>query len=261
MKNIFALAIALHFLLGINAQDSPKIQKYLKELPADSNSEFLKTRLSGMNDLHSFISFMSAHAASYSDFDSLYSLLQGEKCPVNFTFNLLHEKLPSYPLKINTEYLFFVYRNFESLQMSKTSEPGKEEFLLLGDWFKKYSEKIRDTADGDFRMETPVIRRVSTSFRVCDTSIVQKTGKGLKEQLSKNAGPIGRYYHNPDIIKIEDKGFKFELYEVSCQRPDFTASTDSKLEKGIIDYMKAQFFNDIIFFSLNGKLAWMDVSP
>ncbi|MBM3921104.1 MAG: hypothetical protein FJ347_07765 [Sphingomonadales bacterium] len=248
-----------------------------------TNSQMLTRQINQITNSESLLQFLINHAATYEDFDSLFSIIEQKPCPKNYTYNLVNGD-SNIVMSVNKGFLYLVSRNF----LQPSFDIDQREIKSLDDFFKKIkdgrndpytewhysymkiSNKIRDN-----------IRFKLDSFEITSGLMYEKTPSKLTIKNNIKAWARILYsFKERSIFEIDTdkksqrkRGFVFYTVNQTCewenrywnqikQQDDEFLKNDlggSIIAQNISRYISAQVFGDIVFFEVNGKLVWIDV--
>lgn len=247
-------------------------------------SESLRDQISQINNSELFLQFLISHSATYKDFDSLYSIIEGSNCPKNFTYNLINGD-SSKKVKVSNVLLYLIGRNFirppfdtdhariKSVNdlMQTLNGDLKDPFTHWSQSYNKISGELKNKVlfkIDSIEIESALLNTENKQYLFLKNN-VQSWGKTFNprekdllkieknDDLPKKNGLIIYYIKQNSVwenrfwnqIKNQDEEFL---------KNDFGGSL---IAENISSYISAQVFNDIVFVELNSKLIWIDVSP
>ncbi|HLP10894.1 MAG TPA: hypothetical protein VK177_03120 [Flavobacteriales bacterium] len=239
--------------------------EFIKTMPADQNNAKLESELKALTNCEQMSIYLYEHAAKYADFDSLYPIITGEKCPKNYTFNLLHEKLDAYPAKVNAAFLLLVSRNFIALGNANQSSKLIRDYNLRSEWFRQYVDELKKMDRNNFYLPdyrngvTTKFQKMNSPYFLKETITVKKEGKPVSAYLEENMYNFEHYYNDRKNDRKPNKGKSLTYYWTHGDIETETMA-GTKLEDAIQQMITAQFFNDVVFIYLNGRFVWFDIS-
>jgi len=230
----------------------------------------LSHKIKQINNSESFLQFLTNHAATFEDFDSLYSIIENKPCPKNFTYNLVNGD-SSQVIKVSKAFLYLVARNFLRPPFNiKQSQVKSIEDLFsiknsLDDPYNNFLNSYK-TISPDIKNQTSFkidTIEIKSSIIYCDTNqylfvknnIISwvKTYKNSDMETLKSDENIDLPIKNKLVVLyINQKGRYYFLKE---------EMGGSVIVENIYSYISAQVFNDILFLNINNKFFWIDVSP
>jgi len=237
---------------------------FIKRMQPDETCKMLEADFKLLTNDEAMVNYLFTHAARYSDFDSLYPVITGEKCPPNYTFNLLHEKLESYPAKVNVAFLSLVCRNYIAL-MDPTGKSGKmHDYNLRYEWFRQHNDELKKMERTDYFVTTTdgidtKFTKMNSPYFIKQTVNVYKEGKPVHAYLPDYALNFERCYNDGKVSRKQNKG-KSLTYYVTDGNLEMETLTGTKLEDNLQQAISAQFFGDVVFMNINNRFVWFDIS-
>lgn len=243
------------------------------------NIELLTNEITQIKNSKSFVQFLTNHAATYKDFDSLLTILEGTACPENFTYNLINGD-SNKVVNVNEGFLFLIGRNFLQQNAMDKELRSINDYLtnlntFLKDPFTNWSNSyqkilVEITNKIHFKIDSIKIEPILLSYNEkADYKQTNSNWKAWIKKLNFRAKDLFEFNQNSKnelliyIIRQEGEwGTQFQQ-QISDQDEDFLKNDlgGSIIAENISRYISAQVFGDIAFFEINGKLVWLDVSP
>ena len=250
------------------------------------NIELLTNEITQIKNSESFVQFLTNHAATYKDFDSLLSILEGTPCPENFTYNLINGD-SNKVVNVNEGFLFLVGRNFfQQNAMDKELSSIKEQktfinYLLTNlntfledpftNWYNSYQKILAEITNKiHFKIDSIKIEPILVSYNEkADYKQINSNWKAWIKKIDFRAKDLFESNQNSKnelvtyIIRQEGE-WETRFWEQIKDQDDGFLKNDlggSIIAENISSYISAQVFKDIAFFEINGKLVWLDVSP
>ncbi len=248
----------------------------------ESILKLLSDQIIQINNSESFLNFLINHAATYKDFDSLYSIIEGVPCPDNFTYNLINGDRNK-TVKVSKAFLYLIQRNFGSqdfnLDESNLRSYNdfvraingniKDPYTNFYDSHKKISSEIKNKIR--FNIDAIEIKSQAYYAKKNQYLYVRSNAKAWGKLDEINAEELFTMKDNTDFL-IKDGLIIFSVREnsndeknfynqISNQDEDFLKNDmgGSLIAENISHYISAQVFNDIGFFEVNGKIIWIDM--
>ena len=256
----------------------------ISQVNNSDNSKLLKNEINQINNSESFLQFLINHAATYNDFDSLFSIIEGSPCPENFTYNLVNGD-NSKSVKVSNGFLHLVGRNFLRVPFNIDQSQIKsiEELLpiLYGEikdpqtnFFNAYKKISADIENKIlFNVDSFEVKTGLLYYDQIKYSFVKSNLQSWGKKLNFRDKNLFKFNENNDL-PIKNKLVVYNISEnciwenkfwnkINNQDEQFLKNDmgGSIIAENISRYISAQVFNDILFFKVNGKLVWIDVSP
>jgi hypothetical protein len=238
--------------------------EFIKRMECDETCKKLENDFKSLTNDEMVINYLFNHAAKYSDFDSLYPIITGEKCPPNYTFNLVHEKLESYPAKVNAAFLSILCRNYIALMSSTGKSEKMHDYNLRYEWFRQHNDELKKMERANFYI--PSHKGIDTKFQkmnspyfLKETVLVKQNDKPINSYADQNMSNFERYYNDKKNNRKQNKG-KSLTYYVTSGNLEVETLSGTKLEDNLQATVSSQFFNDVAFMVINGKIVWFDIS-
>ena len=266
------------FTTSLQAQDL-NISKHQN---ADEKEKKLISEIHQINDAESYLLFLKNHAATYEDFDSLYTQLENKPCPKYFTYTLVHGDSSESQI-VSKTFLYLVSRNFRTFNIDESKYKSHADLPS----FNSFKMNFEDA----YQKIKPVIKnkvKISSDSLAVDKLIIDTHCNGyilVKNNIrswSKELYRMNRsQLRNLNLKVIENVFIDFalnrpiELYTIkeigsyensiwnqiirqdeTFLEQDFGGTT---IAKNISKYISAQVFNDIGFILINNKLVFIDI--
>jgi hypothetical protein len=242
----------------------------------------LKEEISQIKNSQSLIKFLINHSAKYQDFDSIYSKLDGINCPENLTYNLINGD-SNKTVTVNKAFLYLIGRNF--LRQSFNNDFDK--IKSLNDIVKTFDEKLNEPytiwLNSYIKISDKIKNNILFNFdsvEIKSAKLNIKNNQKLKLKSNMKSWILSFNNREKNLFEFKEnaetkKGLKIYKIchsgkwennfwnQVNNQDKEFLKNDmgGSIIAKTISDYISAQVFDDLIFFQVDGRIVWIDVSP
>jgi hypothetical protein len=255
-----------------------------------SNSEktvSLNQEIYKIKNSTTFLQFLMNHAATFDDFDALYSIIEDKPCPEKFTYNLVNGDSSSFS-KVNRAFLYLIVKNLANLSFNTGQlkinsyndivliKPIKDPYSNFFDTYNFISNEIKNKIN--IRMDSFSSQQI---YIYNDTSQYLNVKNNINcwiNQLTFSREAIEKSFYvaslNDEKIKnlkiinqlevlfvsenrTEENGF---WYQINRQDEDFLKNDfgGSESAKKISRYISGSVFQDGIFIKLKEKYIWFD---
>lgn len=225
----------------------------------------LRKEISTINSHVDLYQFVQKHSPSFEDLDSLYTIITGQICPKNLSYNLANgdSTLTSY---VPTLFLNLLFRNviwdFEKNQKEINSIYQYDYFNPLGETFSTTSNKVLLTEKYDLKIPDFAIIKMAYSLPLEMVTVTNNMKKWYKN--------YSRYRINSDYSDLTYKPC-FTYYQVKepfdlegdqgiNKQAMINALGKSLVSQNIASFISAQVFTDLGFFYINQRWVFFDLS-
>lgn len=262
---------------------------------ATINCDSLTREISQINNSSSFLQFLINHAATYEDFDSIYSIIEDKPCPKNFTYDLVNGD-SSKSVLVNKAFLYLVFKNFYyrfDRDYSKTKVESYKDFMPIfskddpyNNLFNSYKIISTDIKDR-IQFSIDSIKVDSYYFyKIANQDIIVKNNhQSWIKQIDFNRKTVESIYSILDYNLSVDKFTQSDtnliyinthlicytinqncIFENNFWHKIYTQDEDylvndmggSIIAHNISDFISGSVFEDIIFININNRFIWIN---
>jgi hypothetical protein len=253
----------------LNREVETKIDQYLIGLEENPEVYPLRREIKSINSYADLLNFLDNHSPSFSDLDSLYTLLTNKPCPQDLTSSIVNGD-SSIIQTLPKDYLHFVFRN-SYCQFSYILNNEKD-LRQIND-FKDFKSNL-----ADFKSNVNLTVAEAYPLNYSNFSIEQLTlipsnttmsiGSNLKQWLPELARNRVSYFptiyaFSPNLImyRFAENVFETEYSEdEEIQKNSFESkfATDT-YSQNLYRYIQSQVFGDIVFIQINNRWVFFDI--
>lgn len=211
--------------------------------------------------------FVNRHGPSFTDLDSLYTIITGKTCPPNFSYDLcngdssLQAKAPSIFLNILFRNVIWSLDGKAKNYQSIYDYPG---FQSLGEQLNKAGAGMTLKRQNDYELTDFALTKMAYSLPIEEITVPMNLKKWYGDfvkfrftneyaELPKN--PIFTYFVvsvAPETFVEKEKYFRHEAMRSALGNSIYTPQ--------VVSFMSAQVFTDIGFFYINNRWVFFDLS-
>lgn len=248
------------------------------------NVQLLSSQISQIKNSETFLQFLIDHAATYEDFDSLYSIIEGKSCPKNYTYNIVNGDSANL-VSINKLYLYIIARNF----FRPPYDMNQQKIRSMNGLIEMFTGEIKDPFTNLYIAKQKISSQIKNNIKINIDSLEITTGVVHKGNMNNTIikSNLRSWARTVDFRNKESSKFGFDnnlankngllVYkigqncewenrywnQIKLQDENFLKNDlgGSVTAENISRYISAQVFNDIVFFEVNGKMIWIDINP
>jgi hypothetical protein len=253
----------------IHQEVETKIDQYLMGIEESPDIYPIRREIKSINTYADLLEFLNEHSPSFSDLDSLYTLLTNKPCPNGLTLSIVNGDSSTIQ-NLPKDYLHFVFRNlYTQFSFNLNSEKDLEQITNYNDFktnLASYSSNVNIDLAEAFQLNYTNFGLEQLTLMPSNSTLT--IASNIKNWFPKLARNRVTYFptifaYNTNLIMyhftenyVETEYNEEEEAKKNAFKSQFATDTYSS---NLYRYIQSQVFNDIVFIQINNRWVFFDI--
>jgi hypothetical protein len=253
----------------LNREVETKIDQYLIGLEENPEVYPLRREIKSINSYADLLNFLDNHSPSFSDLDSLYTLLTNKPCPQDLTSSIVNGDSSTIQ-NLPKDYLHFVFRNlYTQFSFNLNSEKDLEQITNYNDFktnLASYSSNVNIDLAEAFQLNYTNFGLEQLTLMPSNSTLT--IASNIKNWFPKLARNRVTYFptifaYNTNLIMYH---FTENYVETECNEEEEAKKNAFKSQfatdtysSNLYRYIQSQVFNNIVFIQINNRWVFFDI--